>query len=187
MFTKPNAKKLNTTACVFAVAAAGAAASAMPAGAQSPGSIFIAEDALVTLTFESSSAGWSGNLHHIQVAGDSSRAGMGPALLNNHSASRGDTVSLGLVPGSTNLMFAYDVVTGRRNTFRMDDATSDMFAVRQDDANTWTLFVEDWVNGDDDYNDAVFTVEASPVPAPAALATAGLALAGTGARRRRNG
>lgn len=174
-------------AFVAATAFAASVASAVPSGATSPASIFIAEDALVTITFDSSSAGWSGNLHRIEAGSQESLSdGLGVALLNNHSSSRGDSVDLGFVAGGTDLMFAYDVVTGQRNTFRMDDESGDgMFATAQPAANTWTLYVEDWINGDYDYNDAVFTVTASPVPAPAALATAGLCLVGAGSRRRR--
>lgn len=176
---------IRTAAFAAVVAAAAGVASALPANATSPASIFIAEDSFVTIEFVSYSAGWTGTLYSTSHAGPETSA-LGMPLFTNKTATPGERRDLGFVPGGTSLMFAYDVTTGRKNTFRMDaHATANMFATAQTSATSWTLFVEDWVGGDEDYNDAVFNVIAEPVPAPAALATAGLCLLGSGLRRRR--
>jgi hypothetical protein len=173
-------KNLGITAVLAAVAAC-TAANADPIIGQP---IAIADNNTeVTLQFVGSDAAWTGELYWINPGGSL----VGP-IFNNHVSLAGDTYTIpGLFDAGDELLFAYDVLTGQPNLFRMDDNVGlTQFASESVSAGFHHMFIEDieLPGGDKDYNDNMFDVYTRVVPTPGSVALLGLAGATAGFRRR---
>lgn len=134
--------------------------------------------------------GWGGPDELLELAPDTAKPGLGMKLFNNHAASAGDTITIdGVFSAGAVLHFAYDVVSGRPDTFRTDVAADrSQFAW---DAAAGRLGIEDILLGDSDgdYNDAMLNITFTPVDIPAPGSVALLVCAGAiplRSRRRRD-
>lgn len=144
-----------------------------------------ADQTEVTLRFVGSDAAWTGELYWIDQGNASSLIG---PIFNNHASAPGDAFTLpGLFNAGDELLFAYEVITGEENMFRMDDAGAiNQFAVEALGGGIHRMFIEDikLPGGDHDYNDAIFDIETRLVPTPGSVALLGMAGAFAGFRRR---
>lgn len=179
---------------------AGASASMTPST-----TVTLDADSNVSVSFVSQSAGWTGSLYLSGyeregtvfdiTSTDDNDAGM--YLFDNHGTEGGFTVNVGAFLAGDTLHFDYIVWKGNKanNNIRYvieSDAASELVQfgagapTEAGGAIVTRLGVEDIIgSGSDwDYNDLVFDVTATAVPAPGAT---GLALIGTGLliRRRR--
>lgn len=167
---------MKTFTCIAAasVAACVGVAGADPIIGQA---IPVPANSLVTVTFVSSSAGWTGNLHWLD--GDAAFT-PGPVIFNNHAASPGDTFAVGTFGSAGPLMFSYDVVSGTQNLFEMTDAAEiNQFSYEATGPGMYRMGIEDirLPGGDRDYNDIVFDVNVTPVPTGGPIALSGLGAA----------
>lgn len=135
----------------------------------------------IIVVFNSLSAADSSNLVSLNT---------GATLFNNQSAPLGTTVNVGaFLAGETigfrldNLSKAVSFVTG----LAADNYDNILHAILTKNADgSITVSFEDLPNGGDfDYNDLVFTVYETPVPAAAALLLTGLAGFGFAGRKRK--
>lgn len=136
-----------------------------------------------TLVFVGSDAAWTGELYWI----DGDGALVGP-IFNNHLSNPGDTYTIpNLFNAGDDILFAYDVLDGDPNLFRMDGAGINQFASEFVSSNAYHMFIEDikLPGGDKDYNDNMFDVYTRAVPTPGSLALLGLAGLAAKPRRRR--
>jgi len=181
-------KKSFVPAALIAAFSAGAGAELVEPAAASILSPF--NDAVATVEWIGSSAGYTGNLNWIDASvAESGDLVLTPTTLwDNKSAVRGQTWRVPRVfAKGERVDFEYDIIRGGIDTFSMlnpDDAAQ--FRVDASDPLGVIVGVEDirLPRGDADYNDARFKVSfshAAPAPSGAAL----LALAGLGAARRR--
>lgn len=176
----------NTFAMTAVLIATAASADISTPSAIDPGIYVPFDNAEVTIVWESSSAGYTGEVHMV----DNSFEGAPIMLWDNHSATQGqEFTAQRLFDAGERIDFTYDVVTGGIDTFSTaNESDWQQFRIDASDPNNITVGVEDirYPQGDMDHNDAVFHVVFTPatVPAPGALA---LLAAGGGlcARRRR--
>lgn len=135
----------------------------------------------IIVVFDSLSAGDSSNLVSLNT---------GATLFNNQSAPIGTTVSVGaFLAGETigfrldNLSKSVSFVTG----LAAGNYDNILHAILTPNADgSITVSFEDLPNGGDfDYNDLVFTVYETPIPAAAALLLTGLAGFGAASRKRK--
>ena len=174
-------------AVLFAAAVSGIAGSASAGYAdRDEGLLFARNASSVTIELIERRAGWNGELSVINVDAESVED-QTSFLLSNRGHDRNRIVDVGTFDAGEAILFQYEVVSGQRNIFRMDDeAGLRQFRHEWLDADTARLYVEDikLPGGNKDYNDAVYELNFSAVPTPGALgvAAAGLALV---ARRRR--
>jgi MYXO-CTERM domain-containing protein len=134
-----------------------------------------------TLVFVGSDAAWTGELYWIDDGGNL----VGP-IFNNHASLPGDTYTIPhLFDAGDDILFAYDVLTGEPNLFRMDGSGAGQFASEHVSAGFDRMFIEDIMlpGGDKVYNDNMFDVYTRAVPTPGSFALLGLA--GLAAARRR--
>lgn len=135
------------------------------------------------LVFVGSDAAWTGELYWI----DGDGALVGP-IFNNHASVPGDTYTIpDLFSAGDDILFAYKVVTGETNLFRMDGAGINQFASEAVSSGYYHMFIEDikLPKGDKDYNDNMFDVYTRAVPTPGSVALLGLAGLAAGSRRRK--
>ena len=150
------------------------------------GPIVAPYDARVSVGFVSQSAGWIGELSWIGTL-DSPES---PTFIMNNRASPDDpAIPIAEVQQGDILFFQYEIVTGTLNTYRQDDFDGALQFKHQWISNdTAQLHIEDieLPGGDQDFNDAVYAVTFTPIPAPGstALFCTGLALL---VQRRRQG
>jgi len=162
--------QMKKTLSVFAVAAAAAVAHAD----RVPGAIVAPYEADVLVSFVSQSAGWTGELSWLGVAGNVGS----PQLLLTNREQVGANAVVGHVQQNDVLYFQYEITRGQHNVFRQDDEVGAIqFQHEWLDGSTARLYVEDikLPGGDKDYNDAVYDVKFQAVPAPGAFS---LCLAG---------
>lgn len=141
----------------------------------------------VTIHFMSATSEFRGILW---LAASSSRELINPVdvpLFYNHDNTLNFEYELGEFAPGERLDFIYEVLTGAPNSFRTDTESGiKQFGWDWSAPNMIMVGVDDvsLPDGDGDYDDMVFEIRMTPVPAPAA--TAGLALLGIlGFRRRR--
>lgn len=122
--------------------------------------------------FIGSSAGFNGVVSLIE-SGEGGPA-PGEIIFDNHLSPPGLEVDLGAFNAGQHLQFAYEVMSGNPDLFRMDRPEDrNQFAFTILDPGVFRVGIEDirLPGGDQDYNDIIFDVYVTTIPAPA-VATA---------------
>lgn len=186
-------------ASIATVALIGLGSSASAAFVVGAPVVVTSDNTQVSIEFMGSSAGHTGQLYFLgsgaspllidSPALDSDSAGLGQFLFNNHTSIVGATMTLdGLFSAGDILHFAYDVIAPSpvANRLYRSDSMGDQghFGF---DLVTGDLRVEDLplASSDLDYNDAMFQLTFTPIPAPGALALAAVAGVSRRGRSRR--
>ncbi|MBN4060363.1 DUF4114 domain-containing protein [Planctomycetaceae bacterium AH-315-I19] len=188
---------MNNIRCTSAAAIAIAAFAGTASASMTPGQpITLTQESAVSVQFVSQSAGARGSLYFLGAesggvmtsAASSDANNLGMFLFENHGASPSDITQLGEFAAGTTLQFAYLITNGvfvapTGSLFRTDDPVSTFnFAVGDasfiNGSSVTRVGIEDIQNpaySDFDYNDIVFDVRMTAVPAPGSIA---LAMAG---------
>ena len=177
-----------TAACMFAAVVSSVSGVAFGGYAdRSEGPIIAREDSLVTIALIERRAGWNGELSLINVDVEVGEPDT-TFLMTNQSPDRARIGYVGQFDAGESLFFQYEVVSGTKNVFRMDDEVGlDQFLHEWIDPKTARLYVEDikLPRGDADYNDAVYELSFFTIPTPGAAGIAAAGLVMMGGRRRR--
>ncbi len=142
------------------------------------GPIIAPYDARVSVGFVSQSAGWVGELSWIGTLDTP----VSPTFIMDNRASPDDpAIPIAEVRRGDILLFQYEIVSGTPNIYRQDDTYGALQFKHQWISNDIAqLHIEDieLPGGDQDFNDAVYAVTFTPLPAPGstALFCTGLAL-----------
>lgn len=118
--------------------------------------------------FVGSNAGFKGVVSLIEAGEGGPDAG--EMIFHNHLTPPGHQVDLGAFDAGRHLRFAYEVMSGRPDLFRMDRPEDrNQFAYTILKPGVFRVGVEDirLPGGDHDYNDMVFDVYVTTIPAPA--------------------
>lgn len=185
------------------VAAMGGVAS----GAMTTGNPYVL-DAMseVRVEFVSQNAGAKGMLYFLGTENtwgtsyepSSDAHNLGMSLFSNHGTGAGYGVDLGVFDAGDTIHLAYLITNGvsvlPTGTITRTDVAGDLVYfgmdpsfTRGDGASVTTVRLEDIKNpnhSDWDYNDMVFQIVATPIPAPSAAAIGGIGLAMLATRRR---
>ncbi|MEM7754052.1 MAG: hypothetical protein AAF297_00275 [Planctomycetota bacterium] len=174
--------------CAFAAAVSGVSGVASAGYSdRDTGPVVSPFDSLVTITLIERRAGWNGELSLIDVGAPFGEPDTS-FLMTNNKNQRGVVEYVGQFDAGESIFFQYEVVSGTKNVFRMDDKVGlDQFRHEWLDKDTARLYVEDikLPGGDADYNDGIYELSFLTIPTPGAVGVAAAGLLMMGARRRR--
>jgi hypothetical protein len=180
-----NTRTLFNSALIVSVAAGSLASASEVISYNDPLILSPCDDAIVTVEWLEDNAGWPGTLSWVNPDIENGTTSM----FYSETVSMGDkfvldrTYALG-----ERVDFMYVAGWNAQHTYRTDfEDDWGQFKVTQTDSSSVILSIEDipLYRSDYDFNDAVFRVSFSHVPAPGSLVFLGSGLLAAGIRRRR--